>query len=199
MPDIQAVPLHYHGVTFRSTLEADWAATFDALGWQWQYEPWAVQLGKGLRYLADFRLPGQRVWCEVKGPHDERIDKPRKLHAVIGDNDLPGADLVVILRPAGPGRAAEWHHADGSYNVRISRCGACRQWCFNRPRIDDWRCRFCESQNLIPEVSYIPAMKARAIQNKFAEFDPNADWVREWFGEFGHLTLARAPRFRRSA
>jgi len=36
---INAIPTTYAGILFRSRLEATWAAFFDQLGWQWQYEP----------------------------------------------------------------------------------------------------------------------------------------------------------------
>lgn len=34
-----AIPTMYSGVQFRSRLEAKWAAFFDIVGWQWEYEP----------------------------------------------------------------------------------------------------------------------------------------------------------------
>jgi hypothetical protein len=34
-----AHPTLYNGTTFRSRLEARWAAFFDLAGWKWQYEP----------------------------------------------------------------------------------------------------------------------------------------------------------------
>ena len=34
-----AIPTTYNGVRFRSRLEAKWAATFDRMGWLWEYEP----------------------------------------------------------------------------------------------------------------------------------------------------------------
>src|SRR5664279_4453522 len=105
-PRIPAVPVTYHGVKFRSTLEADWATTFDMLGWHWEYEPIALNLGQGFNYLCDFRLPQQRVWCEAKGPHNARIEKPRALHQAT-------EDFVVILRPSGPGGIANWQGVDG--------------------------------------------------------------------------------------
>lgn len=37
--DIKAHPTNYAGVTFRSRLEARWAAMFDLIGWSWEYEP----------------------------------------------------------------------------------------------------------------------------------------------------------------
>lgn len=36
---IAAIPTKYAGVQFRSRLEARWAAFFDLLGWEWEYEP----------------------------------------------------------------------------------------------------------------------------------------------------------------
>ena len=41
----------YSGVTFRSRLEARWAAMFDLIGWQWEYEP--VDL---IGWTPDFRV-----------------------------------------------------------------------------------------------------------------------------------------------
>jgi hypothetical protein len=76
---IKAVPQVYRGVRFRSTLEADWAATLDTLKIQWQYEPEAVRLPSGTFYRPDFYLPELTTWLEVKGPHDERLDKTREL------------------------------------------------------------------------------------------------------------------------
>lgn len=37
--DIEAIATPYKGILFRSQLEAHWAAFFDLLGWQWEYEP----------------------------------------------------------------------------------------------------------------------------------------------------------------
>lgn len=34
-----AIPTQYKGVDFRSRLEARWAAFFDLVGWEWEYEP----------------------------------------------------------------------------------------------------------------------------------------------------------------
>jgi hypothetical protein len=106
---IKAVPKWYKGTLFRSTLEADWAATFDGLGWYWNYEPEAIELPDGTRYRPDFWLPAQKIWCEVKGPHNERITKPLALQEALGYEGFEWAqDLVVILRPPGPGETAVW-------------------------------------------------------------------------------------------
>lgn len=80
MTDVRymAIPTRYAGVEFRSTLEADWACTLDHYGIVWEYEPEGVQLADGTRYRPDFYLPESTTWLEVKGPHDERLDKTQR-------------------------------------------------------------------------------------------------------------------------
>lgn len=62
-------PTIYNGIQMRSRLEAAWAEQFDALGFGWTYEPFAVATRTG-QYLPDFRLeiPGVDVpvFAEVK-------------------------------------------------------------------------------------------------------------------------------------
>lgn len=57
-----AIPTRYRGVRFRSRLEARWAALFDLLGWQWEYEPLDLN-----GYIPDFALRLHKpVLVEVK-------------------------------------------------------------------------------------------------------------------------------------
>jgi len=59
---IRAIPTKYRGITFRSRLEAKWAAMFDQLEWRWEYE--AIDLNG---YIPDFILQfHQPVLAEVK-------------------------------------------------------------------------------------------------------------------------------------
>jgi hypothetical protein len=59
---IPAIPTRYAGVQFRSRLEARWAAMFDLLGWQWDYEP--IDLAG---YIPDFIISRRRpVLVEVR-------------------------------------------------------------------------------------------------------------------------------------
>lgn len=58
---IAAIPTLYRGRQYRSRLEARWAAFFDLLGWQHEYEPF--DLGK---WSPDFLLPEWDVLVEVK-------------------------------------------------------------------------------------------------------------------------------------
>lgn len=141
MSTITAVRAKYAGTWFASTLEADWAATFDSLGWHWQYEPVAVKLSNGESYRPDFYLPTQRVWAEVKGPHNERIVKPELLQEALGYDEWEWAsELVVILRPPGPGETACWHGAVAHQDVVLVECKECQHFSF----MDDsglWACR----------------------------------------------------------
>lgn len=65
-PDqIRPIETSYQGYRFRSRLEARWAAFFDALTLDWEYEPEGFNFG-GERYLPDFWLPRSAAWVEVK-------------------------------------------------------------------------------------------------------------------------------------
>lgn len=124
---IRAVPKTYSGVLFRSTLEADWAATLDHYGIVWQYEPEAVQLPSGTYYRPDFYLPELTTWLEVKGWHNERLDKAQELASAVQcspacrdvervtilkkDVDrysaLPDGDTQVFIKDVGPVRVVD--------------------------------------------------------------------------------------------
>ena len=69
---IAARETRYNGVVFRSRLEAKWAAFFDLLQWDWEYEP--IDLDG---WTPDFRLFG-RVLVEVKPVSDFDHDAFRK-------------------------------------------------------------------------------------------------------------------------
>lgn len=59
MADLKPIETIYKGNRFRSRLEAKWAAYFDAVGVEYQYEPEGFQLNNGTWYLPDFFLPGK--------------------------------------------------------------------------------------------------------------------------------------------
>lgn len=99
---IRSIPTPYRGITFASTLEADWAKSMDALRIRWTYEPEGVKLPDGQNYRCDFHLPHLRTWLEVKGPHDQRIDKPATLAASLlhAPGCASGSPTTVANRPA---------------------------------------------------------------------------------------------------
>lgn len=126
---IQSIPTWYRGIRFASTLEADWAATFDDWGVFWQYEPEGIRLPSGVNYRPDFHLPAQKVWCEVKGPHNARISKAAELQeALVAETGTEwefGSYLVVILRPPGPGDTAQWEGSLPRQDMTLLRCSEC--------------------------------------------------------------------------
>lgn len=157
---IDAVPTEYRGTTFRSRLEADWAATLDANHIQWTYEPETITLPSGAVYLPDFWLPELGTWIEVKGPGIPRVEKTVELaqtRACHCDNactcQWPGGELVLLGRgslpadPATPGRRppygfANWEtpHGPSAYFVTCPSCTRCQWITLRRP----WRCRACQ-------------------------------------------------------
>lgn len=61
---MKAHPTKYHGILFRSRLEARWAAFFDLLGWDWRYEAEECHYDG---WIADFVLLGKKlVLIEIK-------------------------------------------------------------------------------------------------------------------------------------
>jgi hypothetical protein len=58
----QGIPTIYHGIEYRSRLEAKWAAFFEMLNWQFTYEPF-----DGNGYIPDFVIHGDKpMIVEVK-------------------------------------------------------------------------------------------------------------------------------------
>lgn len=62
--NIKAHPTPYRGITFRSRLEARWAAFFDLAGWRWEYEPIDLQ-----GWSPDFRVSIPCHHSECPGEH----------------------------------------------------------------------------------------------------------------------------------
>lgn len=132
---ITALPTTYKGTRFRSRLEADWAATLDSLDIAWIYEPEGYKLPSGACYSPDFWLPDMRVWLEVKGSHNQRIDLVREFDAALWaesgctDRSQPDAPIVLVGReprdsPLDGSRT--WMSLNGShYSAWLVRCRAC--------------------------------------------------------------------------
>lgn len=141
-----AKPLKYRGVLFRSTLEANWAATLDNLQIYWLYEPCTFPMPDGAAYVPDFYLPTLRTYCEAKGPGNERLWKPQKLAAQLSDNEfMPQEYQVVILRGRDENGYAVWEHVDPSRpSPVLAACGHCQHygWAATDITVGDY-CRRC--------------------------------------------------------
>ena len=94
---IKAFPTKYRGITYRSRLEASWAAFFDKIGWSHAYEPY--DLGA---WSPDFLVNG-RVLVEVKPitePDDGIIEKITRACSERGiykeESEISGALLVGV-------------------------------------------------------------------------------------------------------
>lgn len=112
---------------FRSTLEASWAVNLDALNIAWSYEPIALELPGGDRYLPDFWLPTIRTWLEVKGPGVPGMEKADTLAvAAAGDGAewWTPQNIVVLGYPSINGRLTFDVVGAGEYGV-LAACREC--------------------------------------------------------------------------
>jgi hypothetical protein len=95
---IAAIPTLYRGRQYRSRLEARWAAFFDLLGWNAEYEPF--DLGK---WSPDFMLASSPnalgPLVEVK-PEITRADFDRMVSACRERNMLPRVRAVILVGSA---------------------------------------------------------------------------------------------------
>ena len=130
---IAAKPVTWRDQNFDSQLEADWAASLTVWEVDWRFHPGFIEVGDGRLWEPDFLLRNAGAWgedilFEVKGPHDNRIDKPQlvqeqhpDLIILIGrvpyldaadDSQYPGA---VWSRPDGSGYLWELNGKDVTY------------------------------------------------------------------------------------
>jgi hypothetical protein len=140
-----ASPVTYRGTDFRSTLEANWAATLDHYGIEWQYEPWVYRAPSGERYLPDFWLPAVSTFIEVKGAHMHRAHKPQQLaEGVRTDNVivLLGFDAASVSHsPYSFALKLQWRDPLG-YDTRLAQCPRCSGWQWMRAQLSR-NCRLC--------------------------------------------------------
>jgi hypothetical protein len=153
---ITAVPTTYNGVSYRSRLEADWAAMLTELEVYFEYEPDPVRFPSGAVYDPDFYLPTLRTYCEAKGPQDQRLWKARELAALLALDEYPRMYQVVVLRPAGPRGEAAWESARPSDPTpRLANCDGCRLWGFTDiNEVGESYCRRCWSTDVQIETYY---------------------------------------------
>jgi hypothetical protein len=157
---VEALPTWYADTTFRSALEASWAATLDTLNIRWEYEPETVTLPSGAAYIPDFRLPDIGAWLEVKGTGVPRVEKAIEFGKSLACDcgiyacscDWPGGELVIIghpPRPYDPWTDPRFGDADNINYRAMARAGRRHgghpNWSSTRPRTL-WltRCADCD-------------------------------------------------------
>lgn len=106
---IKPIPTKYHGVLFRSRLEARYAVLFNELGLKWEYEAQGFDLEKLGWYLPDFRVEGdsgKRYFIEIK-PIPLTDEEENKVKALQGCPPEHGdGALAVVGTPEVP--IIEW-------------------------------------------------------------------------------------------
>lgn len=150
---VASIPTLYNGLLFRSRLEAKWAAFFDLLGWEWQYEPTDFN-----GWIPDFAIYGKvLVYVEVKPV----LEFPQEVADKIESSGCSGAVLIVGQRlfpcdeckdmtcigwlsetdPPPPDHPSEvslfnWGQAAfGKWNEGKGTIGFCHTWASYRDRI----------------------------------------------------------------
>lgn len=143
---MSAIPTKYNGTQFRSRLEARWAAFFDLLKWEWDYEPLDLR-----GYIPDFlvRVPRQEpllvevkpitTWpCPVTGCNcgGERGDFDLWLHKIASSE--PSVELLIVGAGPKPSRtgaapaigrlAREPVAGDISVDRALVRCRRCPRY-----------------------------------------------------------------------
>lgn len=92
--NIKSLNTVWNGYNFRSRLEARWAMFFDAMGWDYLYEPQGYALDNGDKYLPDFYLPDFMTFLEVKFDVLTEFDFDRA-SMLVQATDMP---LVILDR-----------------------------------------------------------------------------------------------------
>lgn len=128
----------FQGVLMRSKTEARWAAFFDAIGWQWAYEPYELE-----GYLPDFllRLGHVDMLCEVKSTDEDFEIAQHKFdmtshdgQALIVGHTMDGSICGRMRDRDGP----EWAWSEAQFFYCLS-CGLVSVLAVD----GSWRCRRC--------------------------------------------------------
>jgi hypothetical protein len=149
---MRALTTIHRGVTFRSRLEADWAATLDSLDIAWDYEPEGFELSDGTYYSPDFYLPTAKAWLEVKGDHMQRVSKVEQFAADMWAEWEHGVGVghpPLVILGLTPHKISSKEHPRmigikgprSRHSVFICRC-ACRRYRISAFEWDD-ACPYC--------------------------------------------------------
>lgn len=205
---IRAIPMVYSGIEFLSTLEADWALNLDKLNITWDYEPEGVKLPSGMNYRPDLYLPRITTWCEVKGPHDERIGKAHGL--AVACLHAPGCSTgqpvsVVDVNPVADCACGHGTHFPWRL-VIIGRAGTHGRLTFHGAPHPRWpdpqivlsRCRTCRQLSFVDAMSGLRICRRCHTLDESGFVDEDGNWTQEVYPS-GSLTFARnePPRGRR--
>lgn len=134
----QGIPTMFKGVLMRSRTEARWAAFFDYVGWDWEYEPFDLE-----GYIPDFAIQFGRgeIVVEVKSTDEDFALAQSKLEVSGWDGDsfivghrLDGSCCGRFGSVDGPG--IHWGQ------LELFRCLSCGE--VSPLHVEgSWACRHC--------------------------------------------------------
>jgi hypothetical protein len=143
---LKAIPTTYHGIEFRSKLEAKYAQAFDRLGIVWEYEGHGFRFDDGTCYCPDFYMPEIDTYFEVKGVLDE--ESLRKIKLLVME-----MKRVVVGGPDGSMTIYDFFNdVDNGYNPNgeivenkgyLSVCEKCKKAHFSP---SDWFVEACPNK-----------------------------------------------------
>ena len=126
---LKAIPTIYHGIEFRSKLEAKYAQAFDRLGIVWEYEGHGFRFDDGTSYCPDFYMPEIETYFEVKGVMDDASAKKLRL---LANEVLPLHKRVAIGHPDGSLEVyQDWFGSIGDPSPEAQEM--CEGWRDSRP------------------------------------------------------------------
>lgn len=139
MAQFKSIPTRYKGLNFRSRLEATWAAFFDLLKWDWDYEPCEFN-----GWFPDFALLGcyrsghlRHIFVEVKPV----INFPSDVAQKIIDSQPSGESIILGMHPlwiTGYGiPAIGWLNQDISPHIQDDGCWDYALFCQKRSEESD--------------------------------------------------------------
>lgn len=129
MSQIKAIQTEYKGYKFRSRLEARWAVFFDAVRIKWEYEPQGFECENGTKYLPDFYLPEQKIWCEVKPNETGRVKEFKKAFQCLSEQGNVDKILILPEIPKDNGTPPVHWFFIAYYNP-LDECTVLRRACF---------------------------------------------------------------------
>ena len=157
----KSVQTLYHGIEFRSKLEARWARFWDSVGWRWQYEP--ERFGE---YLPDFLLMTHKVDMLVEIKPEKSMARLERHRLGIENSTWDG---WAMLCGDGPIKWKDFHsmHAIGLTKYLGDVIGETQRWdpCFA------YRCKRCRYVDLVESSLFQNSTMAAGCVHVWSEVE----------------------------